>query len=103
MSRLASDKERAKDLPTYKDNDFLNDHVIIHIAPEAKRDILETLQGDVNVSTQHTPNVASVFNMPLVAWSTLADCNLLFCNLFICPVGSKHQMVAPTYVTFDMT
>ncbi|KAK2188165.1 hypothetical protein NP493_142g01024 [Ridgeia piscesae] len=48
VSRLASDKERAKDLPTYKDNDFLNDHVIIHIAPEAKRDILETLQGDVN-------------------------------------------------------
>ena len=53
MSRQASDKERAKDLPTYKDNDFLNDRVIIHIAPEPKHDILEMLQGDVNVSTTH--------------------------------------------------
>ena len=50
MSRQASDKEKAKDLPTYKDNDFLNDNVNIHIAPEAKHDLMETLQGDVNVS-----------------------------------------------------
>ena len=50
VARQASDKEKAKDLPTYKDNDFVNDGVIIHIGEEAKAKITKTIQRDIDVS-----------------------------------------------------
>ena len=48
MDREASQKEREKDHPTYKDNDFLKDGVKIHIGEEAKAKLMETLKADVN-------------------------------------------------------
>ncbi len=36
VDREASDKERQKDIPTFKDNDFLNDKFKISIGEEAK-------------------------------------------------------------------
>jgi hypothetical protein len=36
VDREASDKERQKDIPTFKDNDFLNDRIKISIGEEAK-------------------------------------------------------------------
>ena len=42
---------QAKDLPTYKDNDFLTDGARINIGPEAKDKLLAKLQKDVDVST----------------------------------------------------
>ena len=47
VDREASQKERAKDAPTYKDNDFLQDGIKIAIGPEAKKTVLETLKTDV--------------------------------------------------------
>ena len=47
VDREASQKERAKDTPTYKDNDFLQDGIKIAIGPEAKKTVLETLNADV--------------------------------------------------------
>ena len=47
VDREASQKERAKDTPTYKDNDFLQDGIKIAIGPEAKKSVLETLKADV--------------------------------------------------------
>ena len=41
---------QAKDLPTYKDNDFLNGGMRIQIGDEAKEKVLKTLQADVDVS-----------------------------------------------------
>ena len=41
---------QAKDLPTYKDNDFLTDGAKINIGPEAKEKLLAKLQKDVDVS-----------------------------------------------------
>lgn len=50
VDREASDKEREKDLPTYKDNDFVKEGIKIFIGEEAKAKLLETLSADVDVS-----------------------------------------------------
>ncbi|XP_075436279.1 phosphatidylinositol 5-phosphate 4-kinase type-2 beta isoform X2 [Ascaphus truei] len=47
VSREASDKEKAKDLPTFKDNDFLNDGQKLHAGDENKKLFLEKLKRDV--------------------------------------------------------
>eukprot|EP00093_Oithona_nana_P002737 02737.XXX_47606_45528_1 [CDS] Oithona nana genome sequencing. len=47
VDREASQKERAKDSPLYKDNDFLQDGVKVTIGPEAKKMVMETLDADV--------------------------------------------------------
>lgn len=47
VDREASQKEREKDNPTFKDNDFLKDGVKIHIGEEAKVKLMETLKADV--------------------------------------------------------
>lgn len=40
---------QAKELPTYKDNDFINDGQKIHIDEENKKMFLEKLRKDVEV------------------------------------------------------
>ena len=50
IDRAASDKEKSKELPTYKDVDLINDDVKISIGELAKEEFLETLQADVDVS-----------------------------------------------------
>ncbi|XP_070210913.1 phosphatidylinositol 5-phosphate 4-kinase type-2 alpha-like [Littorina saxatilis] len=47
VDRQASDKERAKELPTFKDNDFVNDGAVINVGPEEKERIMQILQKDV--------------------------------------------------------
>ncbi|XP_015217777.1 phosphatidylinositol 5-phosphate 4-kinase type-2 beta isoform X3 [Lepisosteus oculatus] len=47
VSREASDKEKAKDLPTFKDNDFLNEGQKLHIGDDNKKIFLEKLKRDV--------------------------------------------------------
>ena len=61
MDREASQKEREKDHPTFKDNDFLNDGVKIHIGEEAKEKVA-ALRSKVFV-------VASIRN-----WGTKKSC-----------------------------
>ena len=51
VDREASQKEREKDNPTFKDKDFLNDGVKIHIGEEAKARLMETLRADVSFLT----------------------------------------------------
>ncbi|QQP39883.1 Uncharacterized protein FKW44_013737 [Caligus rogercresseyi] len=52
VDREASQKEREKDSPTYKDNDFLSDGLKIHIGDEAKALLMETLSADVDFLTR---------------------------------------------------
>ncbi|XP_063815770.1 phosphatidylinositol 5-phosphate 4-kinase type-2 beta [Pseudophryne corroboree] len=47
VSREASDKEKAKDLPTFKDNDFLNEGQKLRVGEENKKIFLEKLKRDV--------------------------------------------------------
>lgn len=49
VQREASDKEKAKDLPTYKDNDFLSEKMTIQIGEENKVKLMENIQADVQV------------------------------------------------------
>ena len=49
MDREASDKEKEKDLPTLKDNDFVKDGTKVVIGDEAKDRLMETLTADVEV------------------------------------------------------
>ena len=51
VDREASNKELEKDLPTYKDNNFMNDGTKVHIGEHAKRSLMETLTADVEVRT----------------------------------------------------
>jgi len=53
VDREASDKEKQKDSPCFKDNDFLNDGVKISIGPEAKEKLIETLTADVDFLTKN--------------------------------------------------
>ncbi|XP_013388699.1 phosphatidylinositol 5-phosphate 4-kinase type-2 alpha isoform X2 [Lingula anatina] len=46
VDRQASDKEKAKELPTFKDNDFVSDGIRIDIGEEAKENLMETLKAD---------------------------------------------------------
>lgn len=52
VDREASQKEREKDQPTFKDNDFLKDGVKIVIGDEAKQKLLATLTADVEFLTK---------------------------------------------------
>ena len=49
MARQASEKERAKDLPTFKDNDFVNEGRMICVGPEKRDLLLKTIQADTEV------------------------------------------------------
>jgi 1-phosphatidylinositol-5-phosphate 4-kinase len=49
VARSASEKEKAKDLPTYKDKDFIGDALKIHIGEEAKKQLMEKLKKDTDV------------------------------------------------------
>ncbi|XP_078090677.1 phosphatidylinositol 5-phosphate 4-kinase type-2 alpha [Mustelus asterias] len=52
VAREASDKEKAKELPTYKDNDFINDGQKICIDENNKKMFLEKLKKDVEFLAQ---------------------------------------------------
>ncbi|MGH0186173.1 UNVERIFIED_CONTAM: hypothetical protein FKN15_020538, partial [Acipenser sinensis] len=52
VSREASDKEKAKELPTFKDNDFLNEGQKLHIGDDNKKYFLEKLKRDVEFLAQ---------------------------------------------------
>lgn len=52
VDREASDKEREKDLPTLKDNDFVKEGMKIYIGDDAKEKLLETLTADVEFLTK---------------------------------------------------
>ncbi|XP_033367428.1 phosphatidylinositol 5-phosphate 4-kinase type-2 beta [Parus major] len=52
VSREASDKEKAKDLPTFKDNDFLNEGQKLHVGEDSKKNFLEKLKRDVEFLAQ---------------------------------------------------
>ncbi|KAK7930737.1 hypothetical protein WMY93_007132 [Mugilogobius chulae] len=47
VSREASDKEKAKELPTFKDNDFLNEGHKLQIGDDNKKLFLDKLKHDV--------------------------------------------------------
>jgi len=61
VDREASDKEKEKDLPTYKDNDFVKEGMKIYIGEEAKAKLIETLTADVDVSTYISVNLITKF------------------------------------------
>ncbi|ELU08768.1 hypothetical protein CAPTEDRAFT_144687 [Capitella teleta] len=48
VDRQASEKEKSKDLPTFKDNDFVNDGMDIHIGADAKDKLMATLNADID-------------------------------------------------------
>lgn len=52
VDREASEKELEKELPTYKDNDFVNQNMKVYIGEEAKQKLLDTLTADVEFLTK---------------------------------------------------
>ncbi|KAF6016419.1 PIP4K2B [Bugula neritina] len=52
IDRAATDKEKSKDLPTFKDVDLINDDLKISIGELAKEEFMETLQLDVDWLTK---------------------------------------------------
>lgn len=49
MQREASEKEKNKEFPTFKDNDFVKDNVKIYMDNEAREEFLQKLKRDVEV------------------------------------------------------
>lgn len=57
---------QAKDLPTFKDNDFLNEGQKLHVGEESKKNFLEKLKRDVEVVSWGT-----VFTLSPITGSSL--------------------------------
>ena len=53
-------KEKKKEFPTFKDNDFVKDNVKIYLDAENRTEFLGKLKNDVDVSTKQL----SVFYVP---------------------------------------
>uniref|UniRef100_A0A0N4ZF45 1-phosphatidylinositol-5-phosphate 4-kinase n=1 Tax=Parastrongyloides trichosuri TaxID=131310 RepID=A0A0N4ZF45_PARTI len=53
IQRQASEKERTKDLPTFKDNDFLEDNYKIYLPTDAKEQLMQLLRCDTEFLTKH--------------------------------------------------
>ncbi|CAH3023727.1 unnamed protein product [Porites evermanni] len=51
VDRQASSKEKTKENPTLKDNDFTKDNAKIHIGDEVKKDVLQRIKDDVEFLT----------------------------------------------------
>uniref|UniRef100_A0A0N5CFT2 1-phosphatidylinositol-5-phosphate 4-kinase n=1 Tax=Strongyloides papillosus TaxID=174720 RepID=A0A0N5CFT2_STREA len=52
IQRQASEKERTKDLPTFKDNDFLDDNYKIYLPSDAKEQLMGLLRSDTEFLTK---------------------------------------------------
>ncbi|GJQ79920.1 hypothetical protein Trydic_g18364 [Trypoxylus dichotomus] len=52
VDREASEKELEKDLPTYKDNDFVKQKLKVYIGDEARAKLMDTLTADVEFLTK---------------------------------------------------
>lgn len=50
VARQASEKEKTKELPMYKDNDFVSEGIKIHIGASAKQRLMNILKADTDVS-----------------------------------------------------
>ncbi|XP_052091821.1 phosphatidylinositol 5-phosphate 4-kinase type-2 alpha-like [Mytilus californianus] len=51
VDRHASDKEKSKDLPTYKDNDFIRDEAVIFLGKDTKDKLMATVTKDAEFLT----------------------------------------------------
>lgn len=74
VQRDASDKEKRKDLPTFKDNDFVKANIKLHLDPISRKDFLEKLKKDVE----------------FLASLKLMDYSLLV-GIYDCEVGSAEM------------
>ena len=50
VQREASEKEKSKELPTFKDNDFVAEGSKIYVGDAHKAELMEILRRDVEVS-----------------------------------------------------
>jgi len=73
VARQASEKERAKDLPTFKDNDFLNDGQLIRVGPEKREQLMAMIQSD-------TEFLASLNLMDYSLLVGIHDCDVAAAN-----------------------
>lgn len=55
---------QAKDLPTFKDNDFLNEGQKLRVGEESKKNFLEKLKRDVEVLSDSFPPAEQVSSGP---------------------------------------
>ncbi|CAD5221390.1 unnamed protein product [Bursaphelenchus xylophilus] len=51
VQRQASEKEKSKELPTFKDNDFLEENHKLTIPPDVKKQLLDILKNDTDFLT----------------------------------------------------
>lgn len=49
VDRHASEKEKLKDLPTYKDKDFLGDGRVLWVGSDVRQKLLNVFQADAEV------------------------------------------------------
>jgi 1-phosphatidylinositol-5-phosphate 4-kinase len=52
VQRQASEKEKSKELPTYKDNDFIEEKNKLFIPAEVKKQLVEILKNDTEFLTK---------------------------------------------------
>lgn len=65
VDRHASEKEKAKDLPTYKDKDFLGDGRVLSVGSEIRQKLLSVFQADTDVIVCHIFKLYVLNRFPL--------------------------------------
>lgn len=83
VDRQASEKEKSKDLPTYKDNDFVNDGMDIIVGDEAKEKLLAMLQADIDVgkTSRNMYSCTQYIELsPFQNHTEMSECNIQVCN-----------------------
>ncbi|XP_074659680.1 phosphatidylinositol 5-phosphate 4-kinase type-2 alpha-like [Tubulanus polymorphus] len=53
VDRQASDKEKAKSFPTFKDNDFIRDEGVVDIGNDSKEKLMERIISDAEFLSKH--------------------------------------------------
>lgn len=69
VQRQASEKEKCKELPTLKDNDFLDDKYKLNLPADARQKLIDMLTADTSVSIR----LCHIYKMILVSIASTFD------------------------------
>lgn len=69
VQRQASEKEKAKELPTYKDNDFIEEKNKLFIPNDVRQKLIEILKSDTEFLTKlHLMDYSLLVGMLFLGW-----------------------------------
>jgi len=81
VDRHASEKEKLKDLPTYKDKDFLGDRRVLCVGSEVRQKLLSVFQADTEVVRLFVLDTFESWNDSILIFAVVCCCCCCYCTL----------------------